>query len=310
MPDDELNITELLADKTNNISKFLEEMFDVTDIPSASNTPNPNPSEIDEDFGQFQAFLKSDKGKNTWILSVVSVEFGKKMARKPKYLRSFILYNLLDGSIIPCLMKTTPKKAKNGICTTITPPADLNPEEIHIINTEGFYYNISNDNVGKIFNGKTFSDYFKSNNSTKHEYKKSNKLLPIQLGALNSIVNGNPKGGFIEAIQRDVHRILVKNRSLSYDKIYDNEKTKMGEQKPHKIPSLLKYSDTIKLTTSGQLFWKKASNEVNSINSSGVRINRAKRTTTESVITENTGLPNLKNRISSGLWISNFKITS
>ena len=309
MPDDELKIPELLAKQ--EIQTFLEEMFEVTDIPSAGNTPppNPNPSEIDEEFGQFQEFLKSDKGKTTWILSVVSVEFGKKMARKPKYLRSFILYNLLDGSIIPCLMKTTPKKAKNGICTTIKPPADLKPEKIRIINTEGFYYNISNDNVGKIFNGKTFSDYFKSNNSTKHEYKKSNKLLPIQLGALNSIVNGQTKGGFIEAIQRDVHRILKENVLLTYDQIYDNEKTKMGEQKPHKIPSLLKYSDTIKLTTSGQLFWKKASNEVNSINSSGVRINRAKRTTTESVITENTGLPNLKNRIAGDLWISNFKKT-
>ena len=66
-------------------------------------------------------------------------------------------------------------------------------------------------------------------------------------------------------------------------------------------------SDTIKLTTSGQLFWKKASNEVNSINSSGVRINRAKRITTESVITENTVLPNLKERIADDLWIYDFK---
>ena len=44
---------------------------------------------------KFKNFLESPDGKTTWILSVVSVEFGKKMARKPKYLRSFILYNLL-----------------------------------------------------------------------------------------------------------------------------------------------------------------------------------------------------------------------
>ena len=269
-------------------------------IPS-STVKSAKPIQVPDTIDKFRDFIKNKpEGKNIWILTVVSVPFKKKFKqffpKRSPYLRSFVLYNLSSGDTIPCLMKKSPKTAKNLYAKMEKNRPETEQKDMKLINTYEYYYNISNDKIGEVFKGKKkYSNVVKNQTN----YIKKKKLLPISYDLLQQMIKDNDD--FRDGIIDDIYNILFKikdNPEEELDKLYIDQK-----DTPTFAPNLLKYTDSLK--TSSSFFSSKYN--ITGIKSSGIQINRQKWKDTENVIKSFVKLNIFKKNIDEGsAWAINF----
>ena len=116
-------------DKSNNLTNFLKIFSEKSNTPTPTpNVPSPNipPTEIANTtchrINIENGFSSEDFDDNTWILTVVSAKYQQDRGKfkfgvgsRSPYIRTFILYNLGTGEIIPCLFNTVKTKGKKAI---------------------------------------------------------------------------------------------------------------------------------------------------------------------------------------------------
>jgi hypothetical protein len=212
-----------------------------------------NPSDDDSIHNYFK------EHPNIWILTVVSSKFkGKRgssmlgIGSRSHYRRSFILYNLSTGKIIPCLMKSIPKvtcaeveKDKSGFIIMPGKDSVTALQGAEFINFDKYYYNIYGS---KLFN------YVKTKTQTKQnkiEYVKRKGLLNIHLADLLRLLTDNPVT-IKQNIQKEVIELMNKINKDKYEKVHDEYKSKTdkGNTEYHNTEiALLKFGNKMKIKT-------------------------------------------------------------
>ena len=195
-----------------------------------------------------------ETNRNIWILTVVTAEYSKnpiKTMRRGKYIRTFILYNLTDGKIIPCLMPKGPGETCKNIKTLnhIVTRADAKKnglfDNMKIINLCNNYYNI----LGTTILEEKRSDKNKKNKESikkRKSYIKGKSFLNIHLYDLNDRINAD----VIHNIQEEVITLLKNIESdpagLYQDKI--NKTRVIGSTNTQSV-KLLKFTNKLKIST-------------------------------------------------------------
>ena len=270
-------------DKRDTQDDFLNFFLgvDVSSIPrlptANSGTPGeprqPSPSDAFKiphdinplDENSIYEYFENPQNQNIWILTVVSSKFREERKKsmlgfgskwgigsRSHYRRSFILYNLYSGKIIPCLMKSRPKvtcaEVEKDKGEFIIMPGEKSVtalKDARFINFDKYYYNIYGS---KLFN------YVKTNISTtqnKIEYVKRKGLLNIHLADLLRLLEDNPVT-IKQNIQKEVIQLMNKINKDKYETVHDEYKSKTDEGKTEyhrtKIP-LLKFGNKMKIKT-------------------------------------------------------------
>jgi len=264
---------------SNNLTNFLKIFSEKSNTPTPTpNAPSPNipPTEtanttchriyIDPKFTQ------DDFDDNTWILTVVSAKYQQDRGKfkfgvgsRSPYIRTFILYNLGTGDIIPCLfdtVKTKGKKARSPktYCESlktgdegIIKIEDLKNnqdkiENMKIINLCNNYYNICGKEIlDKQIQSKKNHPKNKEKIKDRKSYIKKKTLLNIHIEELIKKLKDNPTNTK-ETIRKEVFNIL---KSISDDGDYE---TKINNQRKPQLPStnsvkLLRFQNKLKIST-------------------------------------------------------------
>jgi len=281
MPDDELNITELLADNTNGISEFLKDMFEITDGDAGVKVVTRARLSNLEDAAISNLF------RDKWIVTVVSLRHTKKAIRKlyGSYRRTYILYNLETGHIIPCIstgkndvkkrcdkysskLQKADKDGKDKFFLEEADPA----KNYHILGTEGdkYYFNI-------LYN--ELEADVKSSNKKKKQYISRSKLLNIQLETLLEKLAADTNKSLRAKIRKDYYEQMVQKSSI--DETYKTISTNKN-----RIPSILKFQNSMIGIKGFKKLYSRSYDSYSGIKEGSASINKQKFSKLEDIIKE------------------------